>query len=195
MEIKNYGESPKETKEVEKAKEITQVAKSKGTRRRNKFISNVISEEAGDVKNYIVMDVLIPAVKKTIVDIVENGIEMLMGTTGRSSSPRSKGSKISYTSYYDDDRRSSRSGRRYDSSFDYDDIIFDTRGDAEVVLDSMFEVLDRYKVVTIADYYDLCGERCPHTANRYGWTDLSNASVVRIRDGYTIRLPRALAID
>ena len=195
MEIKNYGESPKETKEVERAKEITQVAKSKGTRRRNKFISNVISEEAGDVKNYIVMDVLIPAVKKTIVDIVENGIEMLMGTSGRSSSSRSKGSKISYTSYYDDDRRSSRSGRRYDSTLDYDDIIFDTRGDAEVVLDSMFEVLDRYKVVTIADYYDLCGERCPHTANRYGWTDLSNASVVRIRDGYTIRLPRALAID
>ena len=195
MEIKNYGESPKETKEVERAKEITQVAKSKGTRRRNKFISNVISEEAGDVKNYIVMDVLIPAFKKTIVDVVENGIEMLMGTTGRSSSSRSKGSKISYTSYYDDDRRSSRSGRRYDSTLDYDDIIFDTRGDAEVVLDSMFEVLDRYKVVTIADYYDLCGERCPHTANRYGWTDLSNASVVRIRDGYTIRLPRALAID
>lgn len=195
MEIKNYGESPKETKEVERAKEITQVAKSKGTRRRNKFISNVISEEAGDVKNYIVMDVLIPAVKKTIVDIVENGIEMLMGTSGRSTSSRSKGSRVSYSSYYDDDRRSSRTGRRYDSGFDYDDIIFDTRGDAEVVLDSMFEVLDRYKVVTIADYYDLCGERCPHTANRYGWTDLSNASVVRIRDGYTIRLPRALAID
>ena len=193
MEIKDY-QGTSEKKEPERAKEIKPVVQAKGTRRRNKFINNVIAEEAGDVKNYIMMDVLIPAIKKTIVDIVENGIEMLMGTSGRSGSSRerSKGSRVSYRSYYDDDRDRPR---YRGSDFDFDDIILGSRGEAEMILDNMIDILDRYKVVTVADYYDLCGERCSHTANKFGWTSLGSASVVRIRDGYTIRLPRALAID
>ena len=194
MEIKDY-QAGSEKKEPEKAKEITAVVKAKGTRKRNKFMSNVISDEAGDLKNYIMMDVLIPAIKKTIVDVVENGIEMLMGTSGRSGSSRSKTSRVSYRSYYDDDRRDRVRERNWNDGFDYDDLILESRGEAERVLDNLFDILDRYRVVTVADYYDLCGERCGHTANRYGWTNLSSASVVRIRDGYTIRLPRALPID
>ena len=194
MEIKDY-QAASEKKEPEKAKEIIPVVHAKGTRKRNKFMSNVIAEEAGDVKNYIVMDVLIPAIKKAVVDMVTNGIEMVMyGSTGHSSS-KSKGSRVSYRSYYDDDRRDRDRPRYRGSEFDFDDIIFDSRGEAEMVLDNMIDILDRYKVVTVADYYDLCGERCSHTANKFGWTTLGSSSVVRIRDGYTIRLPRALAID
>ncbi len=64
-----------------------------------------------------------------------------------------------------------------------------------MILDNMFEILDRYKVVTVADLYDLAGERGRYTDNKFGWTDISSASVVRIRDGFVIKLPRALAID
>ena len=200
MEIENYQDrSKKDLPEKVEEKKITPVAKAKGTRKRNKFVSSVISEEAGNVKNYVLMDVLIPALKKAISDVVTNGIDMILyGETGHSK--KSGASRVSYRSYYDDDRRDYRRDRddrrSYRSAgYDFDDLVFETRGEAEMILDNMEDILDRYKVVTVADLYDLAGEVGRHTDNKYGWTDIRSASVVRIRDGFVIKLPRALAID
>jgi len=196
MEIKNYDakQVPAKTEE----KKVEAVVHSKGTRKRNKFLNSVISEEAGNVKNYIIGDVLIPALKKAISDVVTNGIDMILyGETGHSK--KSSGSKISYVSYYDNDGRRWKervNDNRYRSAgYDYDDLVFETRGEAEIVLDNMYGILDRYNVVTVADLYDLAGTPGKYTDNKYGWTNLSTANVVRIRDGYVIKLPRATAID
>lgn len=193
MEIKNYSDSSKQVPAQQEEKKVEAVVQAKGTRKRNKFVNSVISEEAGNVKNYILLDVLIPALKKAISDVVTNGVDMLLyGEAGHTS--KSRGSKVSYRSYYDDDRR--RPSRDYRSNnYDFEDLVFETRGDAEVILDNMIEILDRYKVVTVADLYDLAGERGKFTDNKFGWTDISSASVVRIRDGFVIKLPRAMAID
>lgn len=195
MEIKDYTDSSKQLPVKAEEKNITPVAHAKGTRKKNKFVNSVLAEEAADVKNTIVGDVLIPALKKTIVDAVTNSIEMLIyGSTGNIK--KSGSSKVSYRSYYDSDYRSRNDRRDYRSAgYDYDDLVFGTRGEAEMILDNMFEILDRYKVVTVADLYDLAGERGRYTDNKFGWTDISSASVVRIRDGFVIKLPRALAID
>ena len=195
MEIKDYTDSSKQLPAKAEEKNITPVAHAKGTRKKNKFVNSVLAEEAADVKNTIVGDVLIPALKKTIVDAVTNSIEMLIyGSTGNIK--KSGSSKVSYRSYYDSDYRSRNDRRDYRSAgYDYDDLVFGTRGEAEMILDNMFEILDRYKVVTVADLYDLAGERGRYTDNKFGWTDISSASVVRIRDGFVIKLPRALAID
>ena len=78
---------------------------------------------------------------------------------------------------------------------DYDDIIFDNRGDAEAVLSSMEDVIDQYGVVSIADLFDLAEvSNSNYAMNNYGWTDLRTANVVRVRDGYILKLPRALPI-
>ena len=58
----------------------------------------------------------------------------------------------------------------------------------------MDELLETYKMVTVADFYDLVGVTCDYTDNNYGWTSLRSAEVVRVRDGYIIKLPRALPI-
>ena len=42
---------------------------------------------------------------------------------------------------------------------------------------------------------DLVGVTGNYTDNKYGWTNIRNAEVVRVRDGYRIKLPRALPID
>lgn len=190
MEIKNYSEPEKQLPAEEK--KIEPVAHSKGTRKRNKFVDSVISEEAGNVKNYIIGDVLIPALKKAISDVVTNGIDMILyGETGHTKKPGA--SKISYSSYYDGGRRERTSYRS--AGYEFDDLVFETRGEAEIVLDNLFEILDRYRVATVADLYDLAGSPGRYTDNKFGWTDLGRAEVVRIRDGYVIKLPRALAID
>ena len=58
----------------------------------------------------------------------------------------------------------------------------------------MDELIDQYGVVSVGDLYDLVGVTGAYTDNNYGWTDLRTASVVRTRDGYMIKLPRALAL-
>ena len=58
----------------------------------------------------------------------------------------------------------------------------------------MNELIDTYGMVSVADFYDLVGLQCNYTDNKYGWTDIRNASVVRVRDndgnGYLIKLPK-----
>lgn len=156
----------------------------------HKLANTFISEDAAKVKSYVIGDVLIPAIKKAISDIVTNGIDMILyGETGHSK--RSSSSRISYSKYYDDrrdDRRSSTSASI--SRYDYDDVIFETRDEAKEVLERMDELIDLYGVASIADFYDLAGITGNYTDNKYGWTNLASADVVRVRDGYTIKLPR-----
>ena len=185
-------EKNREEKKVEKI--ISGNAKAKKKSEFSKFADVFVSEDAGNVKSYILMDVLVPAVKKAISDIVTNGIDMLLyGETGVHKR-NGASSKVSYRSYYDRSNRSPSSSRTR-SGYSYDDIILDNRGEAEEVLSRMDEIVATYGTVSVADLYDLVGITGAYTDNKYGWTDIRNASVVRVRDGYMIKLPRALPLN
>lgn len=168
-------------------KDIQPIAKAK-TKKKNKLVDTFISEDAQNIKSYILMDVLVPAIKKAVSDIVTDGISMLLYGDTSHGSKRST-SSASYVSYnrYSDRREEPRITR---SGYSYDDIILDTRGEAEEVLDRMCELIETYGVVSVADMYDLVGVSCNYTDNKYGWTNLRNAEPVRIRDGYMLKLPK-----
>lgn len=165
----------------------------------NKLKDIFVSEDIKSVKSYILMDVLVPAIKDAIEDIVTNGIRMILrgDTSARRSS--SAASKISYRDYYDGDRRNNdrfRNETRPVTKYSYDDIILESKGEAEAVLDRMGEIIDIYGMVRVADLYDLVGVTGDYTDNKYGWTNISGAKPVRIRDGrYMLDLPRALPIN
>lgn len=185
-------ESGGERQKLEKVVSGTaKVKKRSGTR---KFTDVFISEDASNVKTYIISDVLVPAAKKLISDIVRDGIEMILyGSTGGNSRRSSRTPYVSYDRFSDrrDDRRRDEPRVR----FDYNDIVFETRGEAEMVRSQMDDVIERYGFVTVADMYDLAGLTEPYTANKYGWTNIRNAEPVRVRDGYILKLPRAVPID
>lgn len=185
-------ETPAE-KKLEKV--ITGPVKTKKNEIR-KFTDVFISEDANNVKSYILLDVLVPAIKKAISDIVTNGIDMILyGETGRTKR-NSNASKVSYRNYYErpNDRREYGS-QKARSGYDYRDIVLDDRGEAEQVLSCMDEAISVYGMVSVGDLYDLVGIAGNYTDNKYGWTDLRNASVVRVRDGYLVKLPKALPLD
>ena len=156
------------------------------------------AEDIRSVKRYVIMEVLLPALKRTFLDMVNNGADMLVNgeiTRSRSNTP---GSKVSYRSYYDrrDEPARVRRDSRYGSAYDYDELVFETRGDAERVLATLDEIMDTYKMVKVADLYDASGRTPSSVMFNYGWTDIHTASVVRTVDGYyMIRLPRALPLD
>lgn len=160
-----------------------------------KFTDIFISEDAANVKSYILMDVIVPAVKKAIYDLVVGTLDMsLYG--GRGSGKRPTADKISFRDYNGMSKRDERTygGTRTTSGYTYDDIVVETRGEAEAVLSRMDEIMEEYGTVRVADLYDLVGVTGQYTDNNYGWTNIRNAKIVRVRDGYKIDMPRALPL-
>ena len=165
-----------------------------------KLTDAIVTEDVNNVKNYIFADVLIPAIKKAISDIVREGIDMLLfGESRGSSRSRNNADYVSYQKYSRDDRRRYNDPgvhpTRGRNGLLTEDIILETRGEAEEVLRRMDEIIDTYDAVSIMDLYDLLGETAPYTADRYGWTNLANAEAVRVNGGYLVKLPRAITID
>lgn len=165
-----------------------------------KFTDIFVAGDLAGVGEFLWYDVTVPAVKRLIEDLTINGVsKMLWGrdATARGSGGYSSGlPKVSYGSFYDKkDQRSPRDDTRTSVRFDYDDLVYASRGDAEVVLMQMDEMLDRFKVVTVLDMYDAAGKTAPFTADNYGWKDLHDAKVVPVRGGYVIKLPRAYPVD
>ena len=171
-----------------------QTIKKSGIR---KFSDIFVAEDVSNIGSYILNDIIVPAVKNTIYDTVTNGLRMFLHTDDVGHRSASRASKVSYTRFYDkpDDRRPSEDYRNR-GRFDYEDILFPTRADAEIVLTQMDEMLERYPTVTVLDMYDAAGITAPYTADKYGWTDIRSAKVVPVRGGgYMIKLPKAFPID
>lgn len=195
--MENYPSNSHKAREEVAEKKVEKVVSGKTSTKKKsgirKLSDTFLSEDVGNVKSYIFSEVLLPAAKKLVSDIVTNGTDMLL--YGEIKNKKGNSSKVSYSRYYDDRSRDYRSPV-VRNNFDYDEIIFETRGDAEAVLDAMYDILNQYKVVSVAELYDLASITTHnYTCNNYGWIDLRGSSVVRVRDGYILKLPRALAID
>lgn len=196
---KNSNKAKVEAEQSSSGKKVEKIvkgsAKAKKKSELRKIADAFIQTDARTVGDYIWTDVLVPAVKKTFADIVNNSLDMFLWGKGGGRRSRSNAERISYRSYYDSPGRTLREPDRRQRSYDYDDVILDSREEAEEVLARMEELLADYKMVSVADFYDLVGITGKTTDNHYGWTDLTKADVVRDRDGYLIKLPRAIALD
>lgn len=186
-------EEPKEGKKVEKVAKGNVKIKKKNEIK--KFADVFVSEDASNVKSYVLMDVIIPGVKRIVWDMFTGGLKMLLfGERGISEKDRK--SRTSYDGYYDKDNYRRSSGEaRIRNRFDDDEIIIKSRGEAEDVMDYLYDVLNEYDVVRVLDLYDKLDITAPYTANRYGWTDLRGSKIVPVREGYLLKLPKAIKID
>lgn len=185
-------------KERKVKKVITGSAEIKKKSELSKIADVFLAEDIRSVKSYLIRDVIVPAIRDGIVDIVTNGINTLMyGSSGSPSSKKSISAKISYnTPYYKMSSMSSSNSQKenYETRpkkvYEYDDILLKNRGDAEVLLKSMDDVIKEFGSVSIADYYDLADKSSEYTTNKYGWTDLREAYVDRYRGYYFVKLPK-----
>lgn len=178
-------------KKLEKV--VTGTAKARKKSEARKLANIFVPEDTENVKSYILTDVVIPGIKNAIADVVSI---MLFGDSGRIGGRKDGRSRVAYQKYYDDRRDDRREyGRPRAAGFEYDDILFENRGDADMVLDQLEAAIANYGMASVADLYDLAGITCRnYTANRYGWTDIQAAKVVRVRDGYILQLPRTVQI-
>lgn len=197
----NSHQARNEKKELQAndGKRAEKVIKGKAKVKKNevrKLTDVFISEDVSNVKNYIIMDVIVPSVKKALYELVVGTLDMTLYGGRGNGGKRPTADKVSYRDYNGVSRRDERSYNttRTASGYSYDDVIVDTRGEAEAVIMRMDEIMDEYEQVRVADLYDLVGISGNYTDNNYGWTNIRNAEVVRVRDGYKIKMPRAIPL-
>lgn len=184
-----------EQKKVEKIISGEVKVKEKGFGR--KLADIFLSEDAKNVKSYIVTTVVIPAIKDTIVDIVKNGVDMLFYGESRSSNRKNGGTYVSYSNYYnpgtknrqpeprDSDR--SRSNNR--------EFIFRSKGEAVDVLDTLFDITKDYQAASVADLCSLVGVTPEWNDYKWGWYDLGGSTVKRVHGGYILDLPKPMYLE
>lgn len=195
----NSNRFKEEQKSNEREKRVEKVVTGKVvTKQKSKFskvANEFVSGDAHSVGSYVVRDVLIPALKKLISDIVTDGTDILLYGESGKRGRRSTADRFSYSNCYNGSSTARSNNGPLTSRYSYDDIVLTSRGEAQDVLDRMFELMDTYGLVRVADLYDLVGITGSYTDNKYGWTNIQSAEIVRVRDGYLIKMPRAMPID
>lgn len=196
-EAKNLS-PPEEKKKQEKVieGEVT-VLKTSGIR---KIASMILTGNPGEVGPYVVDEVIVPLLKKTAYDLIVNGGTAAIGMLiygkegGRPPTTVNNIQKVSYRAAYNENNSQKQLGSR-NRVYDYDQIAFSNRGEAEAVLNSLREQLGEYGIVSVGDLYDAVGITGEFTTHKYGWKNLNNACVIRTRDYYTLKLPPAQPLD
>lgn len=187
------GSYPSNSDKSKERKEITPVTKARVKRESTakKVVGEIIREDAKSVGETVLWDVIIPTVKNLISDTVTRGIEsMLYGGDTRPSRSRSGYSDYSGYSRPKDrrdrssERRPSRSARHAEP--ERNEIIFDTRSDANDVIDRMSDLIDQYGQVSLADLNALIGASSNFIDDNWGWTDMGSFNVRQVRDGFML---------
>ena len=204
MDINSLPSNSHKSKEQDKQyskpeKKIEPVVSGKATVKKKSGIVRLadvfLPEDVNSVKEYILVDVIIPKIKNMLHDIGSEAWDSFWGISGRSGS-RGTASKVSYVSYdrYSRDKQPENPRR---SGVNYEEIVFPTRGDAETVYDRMSELCDTFGNVSVADVYELADvPNDNYTLNKYGWTSMEGAQVVRLSGGgFAIKMPKARPFD
>lgn len=177
--------------------------KSLGRRLREVFIGG----DSKSVVNYVIADVLIPQAKDMFVEAVSTGFERMIYGENRSRRPGGGyrpnvgAGPTNYTRYADRGNNPigrHASGRQPNASLrtqSIDDILLATRVEAEAVVERMYDILENYDSVSVADLHGLLGWSSSYTDNKWGWTDLNGTDVRRVREGYILVLPKTTALD
>lgn len=191
----NKDREPKTEKHIEKVVTGEVVQKPKGIGR--KFKDIFFGGDAKAALRFVSSDVLLPALRNLIVDMTSKGIERVVyGESSYRRRPTDYRPRVQYNNpiYYrpqdprgpnlPDQSRAYRTKRR-----EPNDIILGTREEADVVVERMIDIIDKYQVVSLADLYDLLGLEGSYIDNKWGWTYLNNIEVRQVREGYLLDLP------
>lgn len=212
-QVRNYGNNsdrvkkakPDEPEEPRTKFQIQGTAKQKQPGLGRKFKETFGGEKADNVLQYVVLEVILPATKNLIFDVVREGAaRMLFGGAAprrTSSGVNIVGGRTNYSSMgngqaivigNNGQRELSSSAR---AMHDFKDIILDQKAEADEVLEELNLLIEQFDVATVADLYSCLRISGAHTDNKYGWTNLAGASVQQVREGWWLDLPRPILLS
>ena len=189
-------EKDREKKKLEKVVQGEVLTKEVGLGR--KFRNVFFGGDARQSARYVAGDVLLPALRNLIVDMVTMGIERVVygenaRRRGRPTTPFT--SRVQYNAYSamrDPRERVNLPGQppRLAARSQEPDLILERREDAEAVLEQLVAIIDQYDVASVSDLNELLGRPSSHIDQKWGWTSLGRVSIRQVREGYHLDLPQ-----
>jgi hypothetical protein len=193
---------PENEKKVESVVTGEVVQRKRGFMRQ--FAEDLLPDDglSGAVSSFIA-DQLANATKGFIGDTIDNltgairdGFHRALWGTVRRPGPSGPGTYTNYNRVsYRQQPAYNAISQRARARHDFDDVILQTRGEAEEVLDGLKELIDVYGSANVGDFYALLGITPDFPDNQWGWYDLKAASVRHARGGYLIALPQPQPLD
>lgn len=195
----------------EEEKDLVRVTSGEPVRRRRslwkQFKETFIAGDAKSTGRFVVFDVLLPMTRDIVYEVGSEGLQKLIFGESRRyrGVTRPQAGEYGYVAY---NRYSSTSApasrmtgpqramsRTARARHDFDEIVLDSRVEAEQVIDELYEVVSRYESASVADLYQLVGLPAAHTDHKWGWTDLHGSGVSRVRGGFLLDLPDPEPLD
>lgn len=183
----------KPPKDIQKVVSGEVVQRKKPLRRRLKEL--FFGGEFKGATKYISGDVLLPAFKNMVVDAGKGFIERIVYGDAPRRRYEAGRPRVSYNTPVDrgysrprgmlPDQPPHVARRRQDVG----EIILVSRDEAELVVERLTDIIDKYEVASIADLHDLVGLPTTYVDNKWGWTSLRGADIRQVRDGWVIDLP------
>jgi hypothetical protein len=192
---KRPADKPEPVEKVQRVTKTVAVQRKKTLGKR--FSETFLGGDARGAGSYVMFDVLLPALRDMVADTVTMGIErMVYGDAARPRNSRVRGGVVGHTAYNRvsaglriDPREAAAQGRSRRAGHSFDDIVVDTRIEAEEVVNSMFNHLNKYEQVSLATLYDFVGIQWNYIDQKWGWVDLAGTDIRRTRDGYLLKFP------
>ena len=175
------------------------------------------SEDGTAVRQTIWTDIIAPTIKTGLYGIVLGALGSIFWGPGRERyggytgySPYAYGNQWGYNPFgrityqarptnYTDYSRHARPGQpapQPTTQVSPTDVVFASRAEAELVKDTLSEILVTYHVVTLGDFYESCNVPVNgQTDYNVGWTDLSRLTVKERYGGWILELPRPMPIQ
>lgn len=179
------------------AKAVAQ-GRLKTVKRRTRLSDIFTPEDTSSVASFVFTRLIIPRLQVLAVDTI-NAVARAIFLGERTSGPSRKtpGGYTPYQEYYGEEKKPASklsSSKKTNGSFQFQDVVVDSYGDAQLILDRLDEQLDDQGYVTVSYLYEAAGLPCPFTGNYYGWENISSARIVTDSDGYRIEMPEPHAL-
>lgn len=191
-------------------KPLDPVAPNVTIKNENSVIRKFIAQDIGSAFKAVLNDFLIPSVVRTTANFVKTLTDYVF--FGKSA-PTNTGYYDAYNNrYYNGGTvRNVTYGPSFNptqgmngpslpsqnslSIYAVNEIYFPDIGIPTDYLKRMKEIVSRYGMASVQDYYDILERPCPFTNNSYGWTDLTDAKVEGdLIRGYRIKFPRIVVL-
>lgn len=170
----------------------------------SKIIHLLRPNDISQALDSIVTDSIVPNIKSALVNIITNAAYTLAyGSTPPTGKGGVPAARIDYHKRYDSvgsaiyTPPSKVEYRPAEPVFDYDDLSYETRADAESVLATMRAYIDEYGSVRVFHMIDFSGITPRSTDMKRGWTSLLDAHTVAGPDGRfrIVGLPKPMPIE
>lgn len=164
-----------------------------------KFLKLFFTGSFKEALKYAFDNVFVPYTKDAICKTSTNVVNYWVNGDKPLINKQSGPNRVSYSDNYwsaSNNRGSVSQPSRSNTVYSVNTLEFENRGDAETVLLRLKENIDTYHQATVADFYEISGEKFNFTDYKYGWKNLDRASVERTNSGrYFIDFPKICPLE